>query len=208
MRIVNLRGTSGSGKSTLIKAIMAMGLPQPIRTEGRKQPLGYTLTIGDVKLFIPGHYESACGGCDTLGKYLPGVTTPRLFGEGDDPNSYHLIFGLVRQYASLGYSVLFEGLLISGDVRHTAALHEDGLPLAVVAFDLPIELCIQSVLDRRKAAGNEKPFNEKNTREKHALLARCVEKLKERGVLVHQVQGRDIALSLVKELLGIPLVGQ
>jgi energy-coupling factor transporter ATP-binding protein EcfA2 len=203
MSIVNLRGTSGSGKSTLVKAIFALATNvTPIKVEGRKQPLGYTMEIGAVKLFVPGHYETACGGSDTVSKYMPGIVTPRIL-DGEEPNSYHLTFGLVRKYVADGYSVLFEGLLISGDVRHTKALLTDGLPINVVAFDLPIELCISSINARRAAKGNTEPVDEKNTRDKHRLLGNCVKKLSAAGVPVFTPKTREDALVDVKRLLGL-----
>jgi hypothetical protein len=212
--IVNIRGTSGSGKSTLVKAIFARCTNvEPVRapsTAKRKQPLGYTMQYNSLgaennpqKLFIAGHYESACGGCDTLGKYLPDVVTPRLIGDDTEPNSYHLTFGLVREYWRRGYNVVFEGLLISGDVRHTKALHDDALPINVVGFDLPVDFCIASVLERRKAAGNVKEFNEANTRDKHRLLVNCLSKLDVAGVPVQRCGTRELASDAVYALLGM-----
>lgn len=207
--IVNLRGTSGSGKSTLIKAIMAMCTDiTPVKVEGRKQPLGYVMAYtaadGQRSLFIPGHYESACGGCDTVSKFMPGVLkTAPVVASGKEPNSYHLTFGLVREYFAAGYNVLFEGLLISGDVAHTTALFNEKLPVTVVAFDLPVELCISSVVARRAAKGNTEPFNEKNTREKHKLLGNCCKKLASKGVDVRKADSREGALDIVSTLLGV-----
>jgi len=70
MCVIQIRGTSGSGKSTLVRQVMGLYYEkQPLFKRGRKQPIGYILTHPDTpSLFVPGHYESACGGLDTISK--------------------------------------------------------------------------------------------------------------------------------------------
>lgn len=67
--IINIRGTSGSGKSHLVRSVMDLyGLRTKFFVENRKQPIGYTAhrrTSGR-NLSVLGHYETACGGCDTI----------------------------------------------------------------------------------------------------------------------------------------------
>ena len=107
MTIINIRGTSGSGKSTLARRIMEQYPHRVVfRREGRKQPIGYLYqrdaspnTKGR-QLAVIGHYETPCGGCDTIQKM-------------DD------IFQLVRDSHEAGHDVLFEGLLISADMKRT-----------------------------------------------------------------------------------------
>ena len=100
--IINLRGTSGSGKSTVVRRVMekysqaSTGAINPQFSDGRKQPIGYACLPPDADvqpLWIPGHYETACGGCDTL------KTVDQVYKE-------------VTSAAELSYSVLFEGLMI------------------------------------------------------------------------------------------------
>jgi hypothetical protein len=194
--VINVRGTSGSGKSTLVKKIMDRCVDRvAVHIPGRKQPMGYTMHYqtpnGMRALFVPGHYESACGGCDTISKDDT--------GQG---NSYDRIFGLIKEYYGKGYSVLFEGLLISGDFARCKNLKDEGYPLEVVSFNLTVEDCIKSVLERRAAKGNDKPFNEKNTREKHRLLEKCCKKMNECGIPVY-IGSRDGCLGQVEDLLGV-----
>ena len=194
--IVNVRGTSGSGKSTLVRAIMTLyPFKTPVCIPGRKQPLYYVLSHNSpdhLPLVVLGHYEGACGGCDTISKDDT--------GQG---NSYDRIFGLVRELYNKGFNVLFEGLLISGDAARCTDLHKTGYPINVVPIELPIEVCIQSVLDRRAAKGNTKHFNDKNTREKHRLMSKCIDKLMAAGVPVHRSPSREAALRNVGVLLGV-----
>jgi len=136
--IINIRGTSGSGKSTLVRRVMehpSYGEATNHYMKGRKQPLGYIFPRKDgPDLAIVGHYETACGGCDTI-------------------NKMENIFRLVRISHMAGNDVIFEGLLISADVNRTQALHDEGLPLAIVGLDkVPLDLCLESVNGRRLAA--------------------------------------------------------
>lgn len=218
-KIINVRGTSGSGKTTLIRAIIEMyEKKRPFFVPGRKQPLFYLLGRGekarqadDVSLAeeeIPhlallGHYESACGGADTISSYIPGFLYPPYAPTTEKPNSYDLTFGLVRLLHAQGHDVLFEGLLISGDVSRCTKLKTDGLPIEVVAINIPIEECLASVVARREAAGNTKPFNEANTRDKHKLLQNCIKKLKANGVPVADCNSRHLARLCVADILGL-----
>jgi len=160
--IVKLIGTSGTGKSTIVRKIMAQAndwLPHHI--ERRKQPLYYTSEA--LGLAVPGHYETACGGCDTI-------------------NKQEDIFNLVRQLADEGYNVLFEGLLTSGDVKRTHPLAQD-YDVMVLALDVPIEWCLASINERRRRKKPEAPdVNPKNTVSKHKCVVRCMERLLDAGV--------------------------
>ena len=164
--IVNLRGTSGSGKSYIVRQIMDLCGGQlnfaRIHEEGRKQPIGY-VSLDKPKLFIPGHYETPCGGCDTI--------------HGNDK-----IFDLIRQYADSGYNVLFEGLLITVEYHRTVALSRDH-SLAVLAIDIPLKECIDSINARRKAKNPDAlPVKTKNTTNKWKQMKRTVVRLKQAKV--------------------------
>lgn len=188
--IFNIRGTSGSGKSTLVRELMESYQSRvPYREKGRKQPIGYVcdnhLTSGVEPLAVVGHYETACGGCDTISK------------------TGH-IFDLVRQFYAEGYHVVFEGLLISAEVNRTAKLHLDDYPLCVVALDrVPIGLCLASVNQRRMARlGLEKfiPVKEKNTRSKFRGVQLSMDRLSLLGVEVVSCD-RDKALMYMQKAM-------
>lgn len=191
--IVNIRGTSGSGKSTIVRRVMdiiAHGMVElePVTVEGRKRPIMYRANgAGPMRrsLSILGHYETACGGCDTI-------------------PSFDRVYELVRQEADQGRDVLFEGLLLSAEIARCQALHDDLYPLVVVAIDLPVEQCIESVNARRQAKSPGKgPVNPKNTEAKHRQTRRAVERLAAGGVLTKLVSSRDSALEEVIRSLGL-----
>lgn len=118
--IIQLRGTSGSGKSTIVKHVMQR-FPRIVKLhrEGRRQPIGYL--CGDdkgLRLQIIGHYETACGGCDTI-------------------TSLDDVYQQVTQAATFGYDVLYEGIMASGEYKRCVELHRAGLDLLVIGLDVP-----------------------------------------------------------------------
>lgn len=104
-----------------------------VYTKDRKRPLGYILSKGDgtKSLFVVGHYETDCGGCDTI------------------PN-INEVYALVRKAHEEGMDVLYEGLLISAEFNRTRAIHDEGLPNLVVGLEISLEDCIASVNQRRR----------------------------------------------------------
>lgn len=154
--IVNLRGPSGSGKSTAVRAIMARysdnwtphylaNLQEQLRQElvnvwgldKRKQPLYYTASNGGRKLAVVGHYESPCGGCDTI----------------KEPDC---LFHIIRTLADQGYDVLWEGLLMSMDFKRTVPLSKIH-PTIIIGMDVPLDVCLDSINQRRWARNPELP---------------------------------------------------
>lgn len=201
--LINIRGTSGSGKSSLVREIIARyATVEHFKPEGidypkeRRQPWAYRCRMEDAKhreLMILGHYETACGGCDTL--------APMDF-----------IFNFARLGHTLGYDVLFEGLLISADFNRTVALHNDGLPLIVIGLDLPLDVCTASIEERRERGYQErlrkaqeagkpapkrpKPLNAANTESKWKGTRSTMRKLQEAGATA-EWHDRDSALERI-----------
>lgn len=166
--IINIRGTSGSGKSTIAKKVMSLYRGPHIRyfEEGRRQPIGYAChrENSGKPLAVIGHYEIACGGTDTI-------------------SGYEKIFALIRKAHESGMDVLYEGLLLSGDVKWAAKLHEDGLPLLVIGLNVPIEVCLDAVNTRRHAKKPDAlPVNPANTMAKHRSTKLGLDRLSSMGV--------------------------
>jgi hypothetical protein len=178
---------------------MKLYQPNPLRyrEEGRKQPLGYRYAHQDRTLFrdlaVVGHYETDCGGADTIPDYAK-------------------LVHLVEQGAIAGMDVLFEGLLFSGDVKHTIALNkwckDQDCELHVIAMQMDLDVCVQSINQRRQAKAARlgrapKPdVNPKNTIAKHRGLTLACSRLEAEGVTVHRPVGREATLGLCKQLLG------
>jgi hypothetical protein len=210
--IINIRGTSGSGKTTLARAVMACYPSKAaVKVPDRKRPIGYIYQhpAGGRPLAVIGHYETACGGCDTI-------------------TDQDHIYELVRQSHSAGMDVLYEGLLISAEVNRAVKLHEDGLPLLVVALDTPLELCLTSINQRRQADFDRRvakieaenaeraargrkllelpepkgDVNPKNTASKFSGVKTSMKRLDEAGVRAVWAD-RDQGLEIIKKELGL-----
>ena len=158
--IINIRGTSGSGKSTVVKSLLNCReeLVHPHFVEGRKRPLGYWVEHPARRIAVIGHYETACGGCDTI------------------PNMDR-IFELITQCHKMGAHVLFEGLLVSAEGRRTIELGErvGWDQFVVLRLTTDLEECVESINQRRRAKNPEAPdVNPKNTEQKYkGTLSTC-----------------------------------
>ena len=186
--IVNIRGTSGTGKSHVARQVMGLytGGKWVFWQGGRKQPIGYVLGrpkgVGGPSLAVIGHYETACGGTDTI-------------------SGYALIFELIRKAHASGYDVLYEGLLLSGDVKWTGSLLP--LPLVVVGLDVPVSVCIDSINQRRWAKNPDKPpVNPANTLAKVRGTQLSMERLAKLGVRTVWAT-REEALNVIRGELNI-----
>ncbi len=164
--IINIRGTSGSGKSTVMRRVMSEMTLQPHSVPGRRNPLFYTARYRDRRVAVLGHYESECGGCDTI-------------------NSYSTLTQLIRDLTAKGESILMEGLLLSEDTKQTLSLGVEDL--RVLFLTTPIERCLDNVKRRRLARGNNKPFNPTNTSRRVTTILRAREKLESAGVSCYSV---------------------
>lgn len=146
-QIVNPRGCNGSGKTYTVRRFLEK-LPHEKLGPNSNKPWGYRVDARswgiNLPIMIIGSYENACGG-------------------GDGINSQEEIADRVVKAQDYGH-VLVESLLMSKSSAggHVAPiLKEHG---AIFAFlDTPWETCLERVLGRRAAAGNEKPFDPEKT---------------------------------------------
>lgn len=198
MTVINIRGTGGSGKSTVVRRIMeAYPDKKPGREwlgETRKQPFHYTLLIqGQPLLYVPGHYETACGGCDTI-------------------KTVNQVYDMVRAHAiySPQMDVLYEGIMVQDDVRRAVELNKeleqarvDGLKdakLVVIGLTTPVEECLAAIRARRETRGDERPLNPKNTVDRHKRLQGTYHRLRANGIAVEML-GREEAYQRCRTLL-------
>lgn len=161
--IVQVRGTSGSGKSTAVRSFMETLEWDGVTVPGRKRPLYYR-SFGPPWALVLGHYESACGGCDTIG-------------------SARAVYELTVTLAAVpGVELIVqEGLLLSEDAKWTTELakaHE----VRILFLTTPLDRCLTWVKSRRAAAGNDKPLNPANTANRVSVIERARVKLLGSGV--------------------------
>jgi len=188
MAIVSIRGTSGSGKSTAARRVMEKYHCEPINVSWRKRPLGYLCYAKHHKtLFVPGHYETDCGGCDTL----PGII---------------FTFKVLQKYIDEGCDVLYEGLITQSDVNRLMDLHRSGNEVHVFGLNLSLAECLKHVQARRDAKAESKgvessPLNPKNTKAKHHQVSLQEVKFKEIGVDFRWLS-RDDTVKATLEVFG------
>jgi hypothetical protein len=137
---------------------------QPLRISDRRQPIGYHLWNFQppINLHVVGHYETACGGCDTI-------------------SSIDQVYQEV-QAAAKHVPVLYEGIMVSGESRRCIELHRAGFPVTVIALDTDINTCLDAILERRKARGDTRPLNPDRTIRRLGEVRRMMEHLKVAGV--------------------------
>lgn len=169
--IVSLRGTNGAGKSTIVRAIMAEYSVEKLYREHRKKPIGYHLDGG--RIYIPGHYEIANGGIDTL----------RHLDEAYD---------LIRAAWRAGRNVIYEGKnLQDGSTRIQEFPQFD---VRVVVVNTPLTECVASVRNRGHGIA------EKTIERLHEKVLRDADRLTKIGYFV-TITDRAGALELCKSLL-------
>jgi len=191
--IINISGTGGAGKSFLIRRIMELYDEKvPKIVYGRKQPLYYQFhRSGDLSgnnnsLFIPGHYETACGGCDTLAGFTP---------------TLDYIYDLIRRGHDKTTDVVYEGMLVESDVRRAAELHADGFPFRVISIELPLAECLESINIRRRRKKPDAPdVKPKATRDRWKAVQRRIPRLRERGVTAGFFPREEAFMEIVKLL--------
>jgi hypothetical protein len=186
--IINVRGTSGAGKSTLVRLIMERYTTrEPIYVDGRKQAIGYgCLRTGAVPLWVVGDYSRPTGGADTF-KHLD-------------------VYEQVRAKASTGCHVLYEGLLLSYEVRRCVELHRD-FPLVVIGLNTSLEDCVAGIRARRAARGDASPVNRAYLTKRLKDMETTRRRLKDSGV-DYRSHSRAAAEEAVVEILGLTVIAQ
>lgn len=155
--LIQVRGTSGSGKTWVMKKFMTYYDWTSHYVEGRKKPLYYsTHPNPEFSVAVLGHYESPCGGCDTIG------ACPKIFALIEELEDYDVIVA--------------EGLLLSEDTKWTSSYNDRQVQCVFLRTD--IELCVRQIKSRRALVGNTKPLNETNTRNRIKVIERARQKLK------------------------------
>ena len=183
--IICIRGTHGSGKSALMYELLRKGNGDPLfGLFGGKRPEAYALSLEavDRPVYVLGPYVTICGGCDAVQPYAE-------------------VINLINKYAPLGH-VLLEGALIScsfGSVGEAMARY----PGSVMAFmSTPLEICLDRVEARRKARAESKPFNPKNTIQKHKAVRNSRRQIARAGMRAVNLSVEDPLTDVLNLLRG------
>ena len=163
--IVNVRGTSGSGKTHLTREFMRQGSTDAVTVDGKV--IGYICcrgkSVNERMWFVVGSYENVCGGCDTI-------------------KTQQQIIDRVAWAISRDYNVWLEGLILSTIYGLVGAYSEEYADRWVFAYlNTPVDVCVERVIERRRVAGNIKPFDKENTVKRHATIRRNQAIVEEKG---------------------------
>lgn len=145
--ILRISGTFGSGKTTAAREFLKLPHEEMLGSDGKLK--GYKIDAGlRSPVFLLGSYRNVCGGCD-------GIATQAEIAER------------ILKAHPLGH-VIYEGALVSGSgLAGAVTIATQPTRCSVYAFlNTPLNICIERVKGRREAAGNDKPFNPKNTIQK------------------------------------------
>jgi hypothetical protein len=131
--MIFLRGTNGSGKSTIVRTVMEnyekiTTLKYPKHMD-KKVPMGYICSHNHRKLFIPGHYQIANGGIDTM---------PNL----------EFAYQMISKYHKSGLDTLGEGKNFNDGIQRIVTLHSKNFDVKVLFIDHPLLACIDAVKER------------------------------------------------------------
>lgn len=178
--LINLRGTSGSGKSTAVRQLIEMATSKDVYVEGRKKPLYSIHRLENGKTFATlGHYETPCGGCDTLKKL-------------DD------VFALYEQIKNDVDFVVAEGKILGDDTKRIPLVDR----AVILHFTTSIADCYAGVAKRRWDKGDhDKSFMKPRKLEAdHRTIGSAVRRLKAAGkVKVVEVSRDNVKATILYE---------
>lgn len=149
---------------------------EPMMACGRRKPWGYRLYKSGRprQLFIPGHYEIANGGIDTL-------------------SNLDEAYDLICAFHGDGYDVLYEGKNMSDGVTRVL----DRIPphiITIIHVAHPVDDCIASVRQRGHS------IQEKTIHSIRRKVENSMQEFHLRGYNTHTLQ-RGAALDMVRSLL-------
>jgi hypothetical protein len=187
--IISVRGTHGSGKSTVVRRVMDFfPLREEVMRPGRRRPMGYILSQhnSQKRVAVLGHYETPCGGCDSI----PVVED---------------MYDFAREYARGGADILLEGILAQHyALKKFLTFSEFGM--TVLVLNTPLEQCIADTLARRGETTDERKAKITETiKSEYRNVERGAERLRDNKIDVRLVN-RDEALMQCLGLLGRPML--
>lgn len=176
--IINVRGNSGSGKTTVTRAFMDK-CTVPESWDNSSEP-DQTYQYKGQHWVVLGRYGNVCGGCDTI-------------------KTQAEIVRRIEFYTGHGANIWLEGLILStiyGTVGEYSEKYGDRWVFAYL--QPPIEECIRRIKARRRAAGNTKPLNELNTRNRVATIERNKQIVLEHNRRVVELDWREPLTQLLR----------
>ncbi len=217
--IYNIRGPNGSGKSTLARSLIQgdpaaeanrqlPGSPtmvdlcwydSPIKRDpARRRPVeGYVTKEDEWEAIIVGSYRTACGGLDAI----PNFDTSFIAING--------AVDLLEQHSANTYrAVIAEGVISStvwgswGEYARVCEEHDDRR-FAFVYLNPPLELCLERIRERQRAAGGERPIKTELVADKIKAVAATRERALAAGRVVYDLPAEAPAAEVAEYLRNI-----
>lgn len=191
--ILNVRGTNGSGKTHLVRSLLGeLGGGRPIYIEGGPKTLGYEFPEHGLRVL--GRYDSAIkgGGVDNITDYL---WHHKFDGRG---NSMHVVELQLRAWATEGWHVLLEGLIVTSVWARWLRLAEE-IPWLFLFLDTPLAVCFDRTVARNGRVPKGWPGHSSLEDKWHDCHRQI--RLAEEGGVPHEVLPYENALSRLQELV-------
>jgi hypothetical protein len=216
--VYNIRGTNGSGKSTLARSFIRGDVtappnrpgdpnsplmvdlttyPSPTKQDpGRRRFVeGYGNPGEQLDVLVVGSYRTACGGLDAV----PNFET--TFKALDRAIEIMRLQGKAPEQAIIAEGVLASTVwgswgAYATKLRERCAPPNGHAQIAFCYLDTPLEVCLERIRARQKAAGKEREIKEELVRDKVKAVAATRTRALEAGHLVYDLpyQIADTAL--------------
>ncbi|WP_181705761.1 AAA family ATPase [Chthonobacter rhizosphaerae] len=185
--IINVRGISGSGKTVVVRRLLAAYGPaaEVLRSADGRRLLGvHPRRDPGPPLAVIGCYDRPSGGCDAIRQTDGGLA---------------LAFDLALRESARGHDVILEGNRLAVDVELTRRLALRA-PLVVLLLDTPVEVCVRSLMARRRLSRSAAPALEARLRLEADRLAEASRRLEPAVDVL--ATSRDEAVARALDLLG------
>lgn len=218
--IYNIRGPNGSGKSTLARSLINGDPAAPPnrpevesptmvdlhwyhsptkRDPKRRKPVeGYVCRYPGLEAIVVGSYRTACGGLDTTPNFATAFSSieaaVNILHDLSPPSSHR--------------AVVCEGVISStvwGSWGEFADNYKDTnhAQFAFVYLLPPLEVCLERIRERQRAAGGERPIKEDLVADKLKAVAATREKALAAGHVVYDLPAEEDASTVASNFCAI-----